>query len=71
MYVKPSTVQHILADAAVLAGVLTTQLQAIHLPPLASGILGVFGILLHPWTSIVAPPPTGSTSGPSTPGAPQ
>ena len=46
--------QRVIAYAAVVFGVLTTQLQAIHLPPVASAILGVFGVLLHPDTSIVA-----------------
>ena len=44
--------QHVMAYAAVVFGVLTTQLQGIKLPMAASVILGVFGVLLHPWTSI-------------------
>ena len=48
--------QHVVADAAVVMGVLTSQLSGIHLPAVASGILGLFGVLLHPQTSITATP---------------
>ena len=48
--------QHIMADAAVVFGVLTQALSGIHLSPTASAILGVFGILLHPWTSVTSTP---------------
>jgi hypothetical protein len=50
--------QHILADASIVFGVLTQALGGIHLPVLASAILGVFGVLLHPQTSITIPPAT-------------
>ena len=53
--VNGKTVQAIVAYAAIVFGILTTQLQGIHLPALASAILGVFGVLLHPQTSITAP----------------
>ena len=53
--VKPNVVlQHVMAYAAIVFGVLTTQLQGIHLPTWGSAILGVFGILLHPWTSVTS-----------------
>jgi hypothetical protein len=48
--------QHVMADAAVVFGVLTQALSGIHLTPTASAILGVFGILLHPWTSVTSTP---------------
>jgi hypothetical protein len=53
--------QHVMADAAVVFGVLTQTLSGIHLSPTASAILGVFGILLHPWTSVTATPPSPPT----------
>ena len=46
--------QHVMAYAAVVMGVLTTQLQGVKLPVWGSVILGVFGILLHPWTSVTS-----------------
>lgn len=52
--VSETTVQKAVAYAAIVFGVLTQALQGIHLPPVASGILGVFGILLHPGTSVNA-----------------
>lgn len=65
--VKPSLLlQHVMSYAAIVFGVLTTQLQGIHLPTWGSAILGVFGILLHPWTSITATNPPSSTSVPPT-----
>jgi hypothetical protein len=48
--------QSFIAYASIVFGILTTQLQAIHLPALASAILGVFGVLLHPQTSITSAP---------------
>jgi hypothetical protein len=62
--IKPSLLfQHILSDAAVIFGVLTQALSGIHLPPTASLILGAFGVLLHPQTSITqtTTPPNKST----------
>jgi hypothetical protein len=47
--------QRIIAYAAVIMGVLTQALAGIHLPWVASLILGVFGTLLHPDTSITIP----------------
>ena len=44
----PQFVQRLIAYASIVMGVLTTQLQAIHLSPTASLLLGGFGILLHP-----------------------
>lgn len=58
--------QHGMADAAVVFGVLTQALSGIHLDPTASAILGVFGVLLHPWTSIVATPSTPTPAQPPT-----
>ena len=73
-YVSPSALfQHIMAYAAIVVGVLTTQLQGIQLPSWGSAILGAFGILLHPWTSVVStsapsqqPTPAPAPSGPPT-----
>lgn len=52
MTINTKTLQEIIAYAAIVMGVLTTTLQGVHLPPVASAILGVFGVLLHPSTSI-------------------
>lgn len=49
------TIQAIIAYASIIMGVLTTQLQGVHLPVWGSAILGIFGILLHPDTSVTAP----------------
>ena len=61
MTINPKLVQQIVSYIAILFGVLTTQLQSIHLPPTASLILGAFGILLHPQTSITVPTPPVAT----------
>jgi len=53
--------QTLIAYASVIMGVLTTTLSGIHLPPVASAILGVFGVLLHPDTSIVTHPSAATT----------
>ena len=64
--IKPSLLfQHILSLAAILFGVLTQAMSTIHLPPTASLILGAFGILLHPQTSIT------QTTTPPNKGTPQ
>jgi hypothetical protein len=47
--------QRLTAYASIVMGVLTQALAGIHLPVAASAILGVFGILLHPDTSITLP----------------
>lgn len=52
MTVDLKSLQTIIAYASIVMGVLTTTLSGIHLPPVASAILGVFGVLLHPSTSI-------------------
>lgn len=65
MTVDGKTIQAIIAYASLVFGVLTQALQGIHLPVAASVILGVFGILLHPNTSITSPPATGSTTFPA------
>lgn len=57
------TVQQVIAYAAVVMGILTQALSGIHLPAIASAILGVFGILLHPQTSVNA---TAQASSPGT-----
>lgn len=57
--------QNVIAYAAVVMGVLTTQLQGVHLPPVASVILGVFGILLHSDTSVHATRETTPPGGPT------
>lgn len=54
MTVDGKTIQAIIAYAAIVMGVLTTELQGVKLPTWGSVILGVFGILLHPQTSITA-----------------
>lgn len=52
-------VQRVVSYASIVMGVLTTQLSGIKLPVWGSIILGIFGVLLHPDTSITAPgPPT-------------
>ncbi len=56
--ITSKTLQTIVAYLSIVFGVLTTQLQAIHLPVVASAILGVFGVLLHPQTSVTSPPTT-------------
>lgn len=67
-YVSPSALlQHVMAYAAVIMGVLTTQLQGVHLPTWGSAILGIFGILLHPWTSITATTAPAQQSAPPNP----
>jgi hypothetical protein len=58
--------QTIIAYASIVMGVLTTQLQGIHLPTAASVILGVFGILLHPQTSVTSN--EGAAKPPAAPG---
>lgn len=63
--ITSKTLQTIVAYLSIVFGVLTTQLQSIHLPVLASAILGAFGVLLHPQTSITAPQQT-ATGGTST-----
>ena len=55
MTIDLKSLQSVIAYASIVMGILTTQLAAVHLPPLASAILGIFGILLHPQTSITAP----------------
>lgn len=52
MYVNPKLVQSVIAYASIVFGVLTQALSGIHLPAVASAILGVFGMLLHPDTSV-------------------
>ena len=67
-YVSPSALlQHVLAYAAVVMGVLTTQLQGVHLPAWGSAILGIFGILLHPWTSVTSTSAPAQAPAPPTP----
>lgn len=56
MTVSPKLIQSIISYVSIIMGILTTQLQGIHLPVVASIILGVFGVLLHPQTSITATP---------------
>ena len=55
MTIDSKTIQGLIAYLAIVFGVLTTQPNTIHLSPLASAILGVFGVLLHPDTSITVP----------------
>lgn len=58
-------VQSLMAYASIVFGILTQAFSGIHLPVLASAILGGFGILLHPQTSITSAPTnpaTGSTT---------
>ena len=64
MTVDGKTIQSVIAYASIIFGVLTTQLQGIHLPTAASVILGVFGVLLHPDTSITSTPTTTTTTTP-------
>jgi hypothetical protein len=52
MVVDLKSMQQIIAYASIVMGVLTQALAGIHLPVVASAILGVFGILLHPDTSV-------------------
>lgn len=60
------TIQTIIAYASIVFGVLTQALSGIHLPPTASIILGVFGVLLHPTTSITSPPASSGVAKPAT-----
>ena len=57
-------VQRVISYASIVMGVLTTQLSGVKLPTWGSIILGVFGILLHPDTSITIPntPPAPGTT---------
>jgi hypothetical protein len=61
MTISKATLQELMSYAAIVFGVLTQALAGIHLPAVASGILGVFGILLHPATSITSPPSVSHT----------
>jgi uncharacterized membrane protein len=45
-------IQTVIAYGAIVMAVLTQALAGVHLDPVASAVLGVFGILLHPGTSI-------------------
>jgi hypothetical protein len=56
MTVDSKTIQYVISYASIVMGVLTTQLQGIHLPTWGSVILGIFGVLLHPDTSVTAVP---------------
>jgi hypothetical protein len=55
MLINGKTLQTLMAYGAIVMSVLTQALAGVHLPAIASGVLGVFGILLHPNTSITAP----------------
>lgn len=67
MYVNPKLVQQIISYASIVMAVLTQALSGIHLSPTASAILGVFGVLLHPQTSITSTDkPTVSSTGSGT-----
>ena len=69
-YVSPSAmVQHVMAYAAIVVSVLTTQLSGIKLPVWGSVVLGVFGILLHPWTSVTSTSAPAQNPAPPTPQA--
>lgn len=63
MTINLKSLQSIIAYASIVMGVLTQALSGIHLPPVASAILGVFGVLLHPQTSITAPDSTNEAVG--------
>ena len=54
MTIDLKSLQSIIAYASIVMGVLTQALGGVHLPVAASAILGAFGILLHPQTSITA-----------------
>ena len=70
-YISPSAIfQHVMAYAAVVVGVLTTQLSGIKLPVWGSAILGIFGILLHPWTSVTSATAPAQLSSPPAQGTP-
>ena len=56
MTIDTKTIQTLIAYASVVFGVLTQTLSGIQLSPTASIILGLFGVLLHPKTSITSPP---------------
>lgn len=55
---KNISLQSVIAYASIVMGVLTSQLSAIHLPTVASAILGIFGVLLHPQTSVTSSAPS-------------
>lgn len=51
----------LVAYAAIVMGILTTgPVHSITLPVVASALLGGFGVLLHPHTSVVANPEAGA-----------
>ena len=55
MTIDLKNLQSVIAYAAIVMGILTTgPINGITLPHIASAILGVFGVLLHPQTSINA-----------------
>lgn len=62
MTIDGKTVQQVIAYASIVMGVLTQALSGIHLDPIASAILGVFGVLLHPQTSVNATSPASAAS---------
>lgn len=64
---NPKLVQQVIAYASIVMAVLTQALNGIHMSPVASAILGIFGVLLHPQTSITSTEkPTVNASGSST-----
>lgn len=54
MTISKAVMQELMAYAAIVMSVLTQTVPSITTPAVASAILGVFGILLHPQTSVSA-----------------
>ena len=55
--IKLPSPQTLMAYASIVMAILTQALSGIHLPVAASAVLGAFGVLLHPQTSITSPVP--------------
>lgn len=62
MTINLKSLQNVIAYTSIVMGVLTQALAGVHLPPVASGILGVFGILLHTQTSVHSTEPVSTTT---------
>lgn len=62
MIVNTKLLQELMAYAAIVFAVLTQAFPSIGLPPVASGVLGAFGIVLHPLTSVNATVSASSTA---------
>lgn len=64
MTISARQIQQVIAYASIVMGILTQAVAGIHLSPIASAILGTFGVLLHPDTSVNVAPPAPSPPAP-------